>query len=118
MDDKQREALTEIIGYLDAYECGLCGGSEPGQHTEGCPVLELREMVSTPQTLYDWSRVPEWVQWIARDGNHIVYGHSKKPDKLSFCWAVRSDGYDPGIPLGIKAKRSVKWQNSLEARPK
>jgi len=52
MDDKQREALTEIIGYLDAYECGLCGGSEPGQHTEGCPVLELREMVTTPQTLY------------------------------------------------------------------
>lgn len=52
MTPKQREALELVLGYLDACECSFCGGEEPGQHTEGCPVLELRAMVATPQTLY------------------------------------------------------------------
>lgn len=50
MTPKQRQALENILGYLEAYECSLCGGEEAGQHTEGCPVLELCAMVFCSQT--------------------------------------------------------------------
>lgn len=51
MTPEQKDALLLILGYIDAYECGLCGGDTAGQHSDGCPVLVLRAMVQEPSGL-------------------------------------------------------------------
>jgi hypothetical protein len=118
MTPKQSEALYVVLGYLDAYECSLCGGSEPGQHTEGCPVLELRVMVTTPQTLYDWSNVPDEIMWIATDSEKEggeVFAYETMPyiSRFYMHWTSNDNGYR----IHITPNYPVEWQNSLERRP-
>lgn len=45
MTPAQRDALTLILGYIDAYECTMCGAEEAGQHEPDCPVLIMRPLI-------------------------------------------------------------------------
>ena len=63
---------------------------------------------------YDWSNVPDWVNWIFTDQDGDVFGSDNKPDD--------SDGFHgrPHIDTWYYVQHNPceDWQNSLEERPK
>lgn len=66
-------------------------------------------------TKYDWSKVPDGINWIAIDevcGEHIAWGYKRKPIKINDIWSG-SEPYLIGVGIFIG-----NWQDSLEERPK
>ena len=64
---------------------------------------------------YDWTNVPEWVNWIFTDQDGDVFGCDNKP--------CNADGFH-GSPwldrweLLDEEVDNCNWQDSLEERPK
>lgn len=66
------------------------------------------------KTKYDWSDIPEEINWIAKDYDGGLYGFDKKPKS----WAL---GFlkNGNIKRRLHIQSScIEWQNSLEERPK
>lgn len=60
---------------------------------------------------YDWSNVPDNVQWIATDSNGAVFGYVEKPYNGGFYWYALNPKY-------INQQYQGNWRESLEERPK
>ena len=71
----------------------------------------------TPATLYNWSTAPDWAQWAAMDANGISCWYEQEPVMSNWAdWWFAANGKHT-----VNEKRatlSVKWENSLEQRPK
>ena len=66
---------------------------------------------------YDWSNVPEEVQWIATDENGVWCEYTEKPILSRYGWSVSLGDhihmiYQNGSPF------TGNWRESLEERPK
>ncbi|EOV6191571.1 hypothetical protein ACN94T_002606 [Acinetobacter baumannii] len=73
-----------------------------------------------PKTLYDWTRVPDWVQWIATGSEGFGFGYEHKPKAG---WMHRGFWYDGGKDIFLiwpdeNPYKGEQWRESLEERPK
>jgi hypothetical protein len=72
------------------------------------------------QDVIAWDRLPDWVEWVARDADFEVLGHSLDPDIScdSTWWGHgerrRIDDF-PGIVLEVG---TCDWRESKQRRPK
>lgn len=64
-------------------------------------------------TKYDWSKVPDEINWIATDESGYKSGYICKP-KCEFYDIWEGNGW---IELGYSEFKGY-WKNSLEERPK
>lgn len=70
-------------------------------------------------TKYDWSNVPDWVNWIFMYEN-TVWCSNLKPRVCEFtwgCWRYSGDGFKCE-KIKCDAFFNGDWQDSLEERPK
>jgi hypothetical protein len=72
------------------------------------------EAVEKQDTLYDWSKVDEWAQWVATDGDGSVYCYLEEPRKLGNCWDYKGGRIRH---IGARPDLAKDWMNSLEQRP-
>jgi len=71
---------------------------------------------------YNWSdqNIPDWVEWIAKDDDETIYGHSLKPPMLEDGWWIKEKEQPQDYQcqeLFIKLLKNCTWQDSLEQRP-
>lgn len=57
--------------------------------------------------------IPEWVNWLARDRNNVLYGYFSKPEKFGTMWGVSgSDDYGVSyIGSDLEYYPQVKWSD-------
>ncbi|UQS93196.1 hypothetical protein Brutus_00053 [Acinetobacter phage Brutus] len=69
---------------------------------------------------YDWSKVPDEVNWIATDGDGVVNGFKIKPIINEKCrmWFESEDCTGYYFQIEIKLMKNSDWKNSLEERLK
>ena len=72
------------------------------------------------QDVIAWDRLPEWVEWVARDADFDVLGRSLEPyienqDKIWFSYGhrVRIDDFPGIVSLG-----TCDWKDSKQRRPR
>ncbi|ENX5379385.1 hypothetical protein ACN1NW_000455 [Acinetobacter baumannii] len=67
---------------------------------------------------YNWSKVPEWVNWIATNESGFAFGHAEKPVSG---WLFEGFWYLGGTTVFLFWPRENPckddWRNSLEQRP-
>lgn len=71
-------------------------------------------------TKYDWSNVPEEVEWISTDKDFWAFGWTEKPTSGATGWNSPSGlGLSDDFSLSpIENKLDCCWKDSLEERPK
>ena len=73
------------------------------------------------QDVIAWDRLPAWVEWVARDADFYVHGHSlgpyiKNQDKIWLSHGRRSPNLH-NFP-GIVQIGTVDWKDSKQRRPR
>lgn len=64
------------------------------------------------KTKYDWSNVPDWVNWIAGDSDGEVFGFKEMPTSFDeFMWYGKNSIFLKDLKI------CEHWKNSLEKRP-
>ena len=58
----------------------------------------------------DWSKAPDWAQFVAMDSRGLWYWYEKEPRRGKKIW-VEDDG------MIQSAGESEYWQNTLQRRP-
>lgn len=59
------------------------------------------------KTKYDWSNVPDEINWIATDSDGHAFGYAEKPYNGGSYWYALN-------PKHIKQSFNGNWQDSLE----
>ena len=68
---------------------------------------------------YDWSNVPDEVQWIAMDQDGVLNGFYKKPEIVNChnMWFELPSGMGDFIQVKPTVLGCFNWRESLEKRP-
>jgi hypothetical protein len=70
------------------------------------------------QDVIAWEKLPEWVEWVARDGDGMVLGYVSDPSLQLSGWygpgGTRIDDF-PGIVVQIG---TCDWRDSKQRRPR
>jgi hypothetical protein len=72
------------------------------------------------QDVIAWEKLPEWVEWVARDEDGEMFAHQSEPISDTVCWSAhygrrrRIDDF-PGIVVQIG---TCDWKDSKQRRPK
>jgi hypothetical protein len=123
LTDKEKAALHEhekAGGEFERYAPADLGGwcySIP----EWCDESIYRTVpLPKTQDVIAWEKLPDWVEWVARDADGEVWVFNSKPDRLSICWT--SDGDDGARRIddfpGIVQIGTCDWRDSKQRRPK
>lgn len=99
-------------GLGDAYweVCAVVGG--PSEYVyRTVPLPKTKDVIA-------WEKLPDWVEWVARDKTEIVSAWSQEPHAGSIYWHEggverRIDDF-PGIVVQIG---TVDWKDSKQRRP-
>lgn len=85
----------------------------------GYAVVDIVE--EKPKPVVDWSAIPDYVKYLAKDGYGDWYGYSTKPIKSNKVWLYPSDGDTYAIAINIKEKDhpvyNGLWEDSPIRRP-
>lgn len=82
---------------------------------------ELNLIAEWLEPQVDWSALPKWARWVARDDNGDVYWYSEEPeiDDSMFRWMEKNEvqyGFSI-VPDEYVLHREGDWRESLEQRP-
>jgi len=72
------------------------------------------------QDVIAWEKLPDWVEWVARNNSGGVWAYQKEPSMLSIIWDNVSDDFRriddfPGIVVQIG---TCDWTESKQRRPR
>lgn len=108
------ELRTQTLQYLleDIMDRQL--GERPGsEHAEALASVaaDLRNLLAgkSPACPIDWSRAPDWAQWLAMDAEGEWYWYELEPQRGGREWVCNSGRADPTFPLS--------WRETLHQRP-
>lgn len=66
---------------------------------------------------YDWSGVPNYVQWIATDSNGLVFGYDEEPAQKEWGKFMHENDFIYFPYKNWIAPYQGDWRDSLERRP-
>jgi len=71
------------------------------------------------QDVIAWDRLPDWVEWVARDKDGIVRAYTEEPRTMSCSWGNQGGSFRriDDFP-GIVQIGTVDWKDSKQRRPK
>jgi hypothetical protein len=130
LDDDEWAALLaheKAGGEFKCYCEGVWSKCEPSWSTEGIyrtvplPAQRSEQSSLKTQDVIAWDRLPAWVEWVARDADFYVHGHSlgpyiKNQDKIWLSHGRRSPNLH-NFP-GIVQIGTCDWKDSKQRRPK
>ena len=96
-------------GVLDRVEDGRVYGRLDDGRTFTCMVGDVVSVVSK----YDWSKVENRINWIAKDCDGRIYGYTHKPGKNPWGFGL-TEGFSKHL---FFLSCDAEWQQSLEPRP-
>lgn len=80
---------------------------------------EDRERGATAITLYDWSLIPSWVNWVCRGPLGGAHGFDEEPEYQQGTGWMRAIGnrYSYLCQLGMRPMAGIDPESTLERRP-
>jgi hypothetical protein len=72
------------------------------------------------QDVIAWDRLPDWVEWVARDEDGTAWGHERDPVPATRWWTPQADGDARRIDdfPGIVQIGTCDWKDSKQRRPR
>jgi hypothetical protein len=117
LTDEETAALLaheKAGGEFKCYCEGVWSKCEPSWSNEG-----VYRTVPLPKTqdVIAWDRLPDWVEWVARDGDGMVLGYVSDPPLQLSGWygpgGTRIDDFPGIVQIG-----TVDWKDSKQRRPR
>jgi hypothetical protein len=120
LTDKEKAALHEHDRHAGAFKVSL---GEDAWAIVFNPTWNSRRIYRTvhlPEKTQDviaWEKLPEWVEWVARDGDGMVLGYVSDPPLQLSGWygpgGTRIDDFPGIVQIG-----TVDWKESKQRRPR
>jgi hypothetical protein len=124
LTDEEKAALHEHEK-ADGKFLIACGGDQDWEPLRSPNWLDsiIYRTVPLPEKTQDviaWEKLPDWVEWVARDMDGKVCVFGDEPDRLSICWSNGS-GDDGSRRIddfpGIVQIGTCDWRDSKQRRP-
>jgi hypothetical protein len=119
LTDEEKAALHEHEKAGGAFEYWACNGWEQMKPTWFYNITYRPVPLPKTQDVIAWDRLPDWVEWVARDGDGTVCAYDEEPECRGDEWVfggsecTRID-YWPGIvQIG-----TCDWKDSKQRRPR
>ena len=118
LTDEGKAALHEHekAGGKIEYWCGFWEETKPSFHSN---VIYRTVPLPKTQDVIAWEKLPDWVQWVARDIDGKVFMYDAPPDLRGDEWVSRFAVQGPinDFP-GLVQIGTVGWKDSKQRRPK
>jgi hypothetical protein len=102
-------------GEFKCYCEGVWSKCEPSWSNEG--IYRTVPLPEKTQDVIAWEKLPEWVEWVARDGDGMVLGYVSDPPLQLSGWygpgGTRIDDFPGIVQIG-----TVDWKDSKQRRPR
>jgi hypothetical protein len=117
---EEKAALVQYKGRVEQFTS--CGWRDHVMHKVSYHPCVTYRTVPLPKTqdVIAWEKLPDWVEWVARDADFEVLGHSLEPNISRYStWLAhgerrRIDDF-PGIVVKIG---TCDWKDSKQRRPR
>jgi len=117
LTEEEKAALHEHekAGGKIEYWCGFWEETKPSFHSN---VTYRTVPLPKTQDVIAWERLPDWVEWVARDKNQAVHAWTQEPRVSVSFW--RDGGVDRRIDdfPGIVQIGTCDWTDSKQRRPR
>jgi hypothetical protein len=121
LTDAEKAALVKHKGGVEQYTS--CGWRDHVMHKVSYHPCVTYRTVPLPKTqdIIAWEKLPEWVEWVARDGDDgHVHGHQYEPCRgntaiwFGYCGRrLRIDDFPGLVQIG-----TADWRESKQRRPR
>jgi hypothetical protein len=124
LTDEEKAALHEHYKHAGAFKVSLgqeawVGVLNPTWNRER--VYRTAPLPKT-QDVIAWDRLPDWVQWVARDMDGEIYARQAEPDLDCEHWQVTAGMFGMDCRIddfpGIVQIGTVDWRESKQRRPR
>ena len=120
LTDAEKAALHEHekAGGKIEYWCGFWEETKPSFHSN--VTYRTVPLPANTQDVIAWERLPDRIEWVARDANGEVNGYVKEPytDGYDDQWLVYLDYARIDDFPGIVQIGTVDWKDSKQRRPR
>jgi hypothetical protein len=118
LTDEEKAALHEHEKAGGEFEYWACNGWEQMKPTWFYNITY--RPVPLPEKTQDviaWEKLPEWVQWVARDEIGMIFAFSREPRSHDGIWSRDINRRIDDFP-GIVQIGTCDWKDSKQRRPK
>jgi hypothetical protein len=118
--DTQKQLLAALERLLECY-CALANSGDAGNWDpeEQAEVIQARAAIAAAKPTIDWTKLPEWVKWVACDESGIWWAYKNKPEIGNKVWFTHTEMHEHfyAIEKQFTPSFSVDWKDSLIERP-
>lgn len=119
LTDEEKAALHDHEGKVEQFTS--CGWRDHVMHKVSYHPCVTYRTVPLPKTqdVIAWEKLPDWVEWVARDKNGDVWCYENEPTSFEdmHCSLILPNRRIDDFP-GIVQIGTVDWRDSLQRRPK
>jgi hypothetical protein len=120
LTDEEKAALHEHVKAGGEFETHAGTSWWPEGNTPWHHKLVLRTVpLPKTQDVVAWEKLPDWVEWVARDETGWVWCYRLEPEACTLVWSSpfekhrRIDDFPGIVQIG-----TVDWRESKQRRPK
>jgi hypothetical protein len=118
LTDKEKAALHEHEKAGGEFKYWACNGWEQMKPTWFYNITYRPVPLPKTQDVIAWDRLPEWVEWVARDSDGGVFGYDFEPKSRDEKWPMMSKYRRIDDFPGIVQIGTCDWKESKQRRPK
>jgi hypothetical protein len=104
--------------------CGACGYPIHATKDKACDWCRqtadrIEALNANTQDVIAWEKLPDWVEWVARDGDGRVWCYRLEPEACTGIWSGSIENYRPISDFpGLVQIGTCDWKDSKQRRPK
>jgi hypothetical protein len=120
LTDEEKAALHEHEKAGGEFEYWACNGWEQMKPTWFYNITYRPLPLPKTQDVIAWEKLPDWVEWVARDADFEVLGHSLEPNisRDSTWWLAHGSRRRIDDFPGIVQIGTCDWKDSKQRRPR
>jgi hypothetical protein len=121
LTDEEKAALHEHYKHAGAFKVALGEDAWANVFSPTWNRQRIYRTVPLPKTqdVIAWDRLPEWVEWVARNKSGTVWAYSDEPRGMSIAWGDQGGSFRriDDFP-GIMQIGTCGWKDSKQRRPR
>jgi hypothetical protein len=119
LTDEEKAALHEHEKAGGEFKYWACNGWEQVKPTWFYNITYRPVQLPKTQDVIAWDRLPDWVEWVARDADFEVLGHSFEPNiSRDSTWLGHGERRRIDDFPGIVQIGTCDWKDSKQRRPR